>query len=196
MFKSRLPHFFSFLIIKYNYLLGGYIKIKIVPLGEVPKDILEEVREELKVPFHMLGEITQIENLPKPAYNKLRNQYHSSMLLDFLEKHYDGRVLGITKEDMYTEGLNYVFGQAKVKGRVAVVSLCRLDPKFFHQSEDKELFERRVIKEVIHEVGHMLGLTHCNKKGCVMTFSNAIGDVDKKTKNLCEMCNMQVSLLM
>jgi archaemetzincin len=153
------------------------------------------VREELKVPFHMIGEITEVENLPKSAYNKFRNQYHSGMLLDFLEKHYEGRVLGISKEDMYTEGLNFVFGQAKIKGKVVVVSICRLDPKFFHHPEDKELFERRVVKEAIHEVGHMLGLTHCNKKGCVMTFSNTIGDVDKKTQNLCDMCNMQVSLL-
>ncbi len=143
----------------------------------------------------MLGEITQVENLPKSAYNKLRNQYHSGMLLDFLEKHYEGRVIGITKEDLYTEGLNFIFGQAKTKGRVSVVSICRLDPKFFHQAEDKELSERRMIKEAIHEVGHMLGLLHCNNKGCVMTFSNTVGDVDKKTKNLCGMCNMQLSLL-
>lgn len=67
--------------------------------------------------------------------------------------------------------------------------------KFFHQPEDKELFERRIVKEAIHEVGHMLGLMHCPNRGCVMIFSNTIGDVDKKTKNLCEMCSMQLSLL-
>jgi len=195
VFKSRPSHFFSFFNHKITISLGDRIKIKIVPLGEVPKDILEKVREELKVPFHMVGEITQIEKLPKSAYNQFRNQYHSSMILDFLEKHYEGRVFSITKEDTYTEGLNFVFGQAKIKGRVAVVSVCRLDPKFFHKPEDKELFERRVVKEAIHEVGHILGLTHCNNKGCVMTFSNTIGDVDKKTQNLCDMCNMQVSLL-
>ena len=179
---------------KFNYFSGVDIKIKIVPLGEVPKDILEKVREELKVPFHMIGEIKEEEKLPKSTYNQFRNQYHSSLILDFLEKHYEGRVLGITKEDMYTEGLNFVFGQAKVRGKVAIVSICRLDPKFFHQPEDKELFERRIVKEVIHEVGHVLGLMHCPNKGCVMTFSNTVGDVDKKTKNLCEMCKMQLSL--
>ena len=143
----------------------------------------------------MLGDITAIEKLPKSAYNGVRKQYRSDLLLNFLEKSYQGRSIGITKEDIYTEGLNFIFGQAKMRGRVAVVSICRLDPTFFHLPEDKELLERRVIKEVIHEVGHMLGLTHCNKKGCVMVFSNIIGDVDKKTKNLCEMCNLQLGLL-
>ena len=143
----------------------------------------------------MLGEITQVENLPKSAYNQFRNQYNSSLILNSLEKNYKGRILAITKEDMYTEGLNFVFGQAKVRGNVSVISICGLDPKFFRQPEDKDLFEERIVKEAIHEVGHMMGLLHCKNRGCVMTFSNTIGDVDKKTKNLCEMCSMQLSLL-
>jgi archaemetzincin len=173
----------------------SYIKIKIVPIGEVPKKFLEDVREELKVPFHMLGDIAVVEKLPKSAFNGVRKQYRSDLLLDFLEKNYQGRIIGITKEDTYTEGLNFVFGQAKVRGRVAVVSIARLDPTFFHSPADEGLLERRAIKEVIHEVGHMLGLTHCNKKGCVMNFSNTIADVDRKTKDLCEMCNLQLGLL-
>jgi len=142
-----------------------------------------------------LGEITEVEKLPKSAYNQFRNQYNSSLILNSLEKNYKGRILAITKEDMYTEGLNFVFGQAKVRGNVSVISICRLDPKFFRQPEDKDLFEERIVKEAIHEVGHMMGLLHCKNRGCVMTFSNTIGDVDKKTKNLCEMCSMQLSLL-
>ena len=170
------------------------IKIKIIPLGEVSSSVLEKVREELKLRFHMIGEMCQIEKLPKLAFNKFRNQYRSDLVLQFLEKNHGGRVLGITKEDMYTEGLNFVFGQAKLKGNVAILSIARLDPSFFHQTVNGELFENRCVKEAVHEVGHMLGLGHCNKRGCVMTFSNTIGDVDKKTKYLCDMCKMQLGL--
>ena len=170
------------------------IKIRIVPLHEVPEKLLKKVREELKVALRMVGEITRVEALPKSILNKFRNQYVSEQVLFFLEKNYEGRVLGITKEDIYTEGLNFVFGQAKLKGRVALISICRLDPTFFHQPKDEGLLERRVVKESIHEVGHMLGLSHCNRKGCVMTFSNTIGEVDKKTKYLCDMCKLQLGL--
>lgn len=143
----------------------------------------------------MLGEITQVEKLPKSAFNGIRKQYRSDLLLGFLKKNYQGRVIGITKEDMYTEGLNFVFGQAKMRGKVAVVSICRLDPTFFHQPKDEELFEKRAVKESVHEVGHMaFGLGHCRNRGCVMNFSNTIGEVDKKTKYLCEMCKMQIGL--
>jgi archaemetzincin len=170
------------------------MKIKIVPLGEVDKKILKIITEELKVTYRMVGEVTQTERLPQSMFNAFRNQYRSDEVLDFLEKHYQGRILGVTKEDLYTEGLNYIFGQAKMRGRVALISICRLDPKFFHQQEDEELFEKRVVKESIHEVGHMLGLTHCNKRACVMSFSNTAGEVDQKTKYLCDMCKIQIDL--
>ncbi len=171
------------------------IKIKIVPLGEVRKEILEKVREELKPTFHMIADIIHPDKLPKSAYNQFRNQYISNEILNFLEKNYEGRVLGITKEDLYTEGLNFIFGQAKVRGRVALISICRLDPTFFRQPEDEELLEKRTVKEAIHEVGHMaFGLGHCKNRECVMSFSNTIRDVDRKTKYLCDMCKMQIGL--
>ena len=171
------------------------MKIKIVPLGEVNKKILEKIIEELKITYRMIGEVTNIEKLPQSAFNAFRNQYRSDELLNFLEKHYEGRVLGVTTEDLYTEGLNFVFGQAKMRGNVAVVSICRLTPTFFHQPEDEELFELRTVKECIHEVAHMaFGLAHCRNKGCVMNFSNTVGEVDQKTKFLCNMCKLQLGL--
>jgi len=171
------------------------IRIKIIPLGDVPKQILERISEELKTTYRMVGEIKQVEKLPKSSFNQLRNQYRSDQILDFLEKNHEGRVLGVTKEDMYTEGLNFVFGQAKMKGRVAVLSVCRLDPTFFHQPKDEGLLEIRSVKEAIHEVGHMaFGLTHCNRRECVMSFSNTVGEVDNKTKYLCNMCKLQLGL--
>jgi archaemetzincin len=142
----------------------------------------------------MIGDIINVEEIPVSTLSQFRKQYRSDLILDHLEKTHGGRILGITKEDLYTEGLNFIFGQAKLKGRVAVVSVCRLDPTFFHQPRDDELLELRTVKETIHEVGHVLGLSHCNTRGCVMNFSNTAGEVDKKTKYLCDMCKMQLGL--
>lgn len=163
-------------------------------MGEVPKEILDKVTEELKTTFRMIGDIGQEEAIPKAAFNQFRNQYKSNQILDFLDEKFPGRALGITKDDMYTEGLNYVFGQAKMKGRVAVISIARLNPTFWHQPRDDGLLEIRTVKECIHEIGHVLGLGHCNNRGCVMNFSNTIGEVDKKTKYLCNTCKLQLRL--
>lgn len=168
------------------------IRLRITPLGKVPQEILEKISEGLKPTFRMVVKINPPLNLPNYAFKRFRNQYQANLLLDFLEKNRKGRTLGITSEDAYAQGLNFVFGQAKLNGKVAVVSLCRLDPKFYSQPEDEDLFVERAVKEAIHEVGHTLGLGHCNRKGCVMTFSNTIIDVDRKTKNLCQSCKLQL----
>ena len=170
------------------------IRIKIIPFEEILQSILDKIKKGLVSTFNFQVEISREEKLPAYAFNRFRNQYRSDLLLEFLEKNFRGRIIGITKEDLYAEGLNFVFGQAKLKGRVAILSIARLDPRFFHQPENQELFEERVEKEAIHEVGHMLGLTHCNTKGCVMNFSNTVGDVDKKTKFLCDKCRRQIGL--
>jgi archaemetzincin len=183
-----------FLFLESYLFLGETIKIKIIPLGEVSETILEKVREELKFRFRMVGQINPIEKLPESSFNKFRNQYRSDLVLQFLEKQHKDRVIGITKEDLYTQGLNYIFGQAKLKGKTALLSIARLDPVFFHQPVNEDLYEKRILKEAVHEVGHMLGLEHCNKRGCVMNFSNTIGEVDKKTNYLCDMCKMQLGL--
>jgi archaemetzincin len=157
-------------------------------LNDVERDVLEKIGEGLKTTYNMISEIVEPIKIPDTALVKFRNQYQSNVLLDFLEKGFQGRILGVTKEDVYTEGLNFIFGQAKMKGRVALLSISRLNPKFFNQNEDKTLFEDRYTKESIHEIGHVLGLEHCPTRGCVMNFSNTIGEVDKKTKYLCDNC--------
>jgi len=93
---------------------------------------------------------------------------------------------------LYAEDLNFIFGQAQSPGDIAVISIHRLDPLFYRQPPNKKLLIERAMKEVIHEIGHTFGLKHCQNSSCVMSFSNTIFDVDKKTKDLCEVCKLQL----
>lgn len=38
------------------------------------------------------------------------------------------------------------------------------------------LFFERTVKEAVHEIGHLKGLSHCPDSGCVMHFSNSLRD--------------------
>ena len=38
------------------------------------------------------------------------------------------------------------------------------------------LFQQRIPKEVVHELGHLFKLSHCDKRYCVMHFSNSLKD--------------------
>lgn len=169
------------------------IKLQIVPFDKIQQNILEAIKTEIQNTYKMRAEISAEEKLPKESFNPLRKQFLSIRILEFLSK-FDTRTLGITSKDIYAEKLNFIFGQAQLKGNAAVVSTARLDPMFYEKSFDIRLLTARAVKESIHEIGHVLGLNHCPNNKCVMSFSNVADDVDKKSENLCNMCKLQLGI--
>ncbi len=97
--------------------------------------------------------------------------------------------VGLTDLDLFVSGLNFVFGLAHPGLRTAVVSLARLDESFYGRPPNVALLERRVLTEVVHEVGHILGLGHCRNPRCVMFFSNSLRDTDLKGPLFCDVCH-------
>jgi len=96
------------------------------------------------------------------------------------------RVLVIIAADGYVEGLNFVFGVAKNEWG-GIVFTERLNPAFYGEAYSEELYRVRILKEVLHELGHSLGLEHC-RENCVMRFSNSVYDVDAKPTFFCKKC--------
>ncbi len=123
------------------------------------------------------------------AYDFRRNQYHSTRILALLERQIQtlriDRLLGVANFDLYVPDMNFVFGEARLPGRVGVISTRRLKSR---SGDNPDLFQIRVAKEAIHEIGHMIGLKHCSKTSCVMHFSQGISDTDLKSLDLCENC--------
>lgn len=122
------------------------------------------------------------------AYNTHRMQYNASKLLNYLirstsklRSDEDSFSLWIISDDLYVEGMNFVFGVA-YSGKAAVLSIHRLD------SLDL------INKEAIHELGHVLGLQHCTND-CVMQFSNSLDEAREKPATLCERCRSRISFL-
>jgi len=97
--------------------------------------------------------------------------------------------VAVTPYDLYSDGLNFVFGVAyPFKG--CIVSYARL------LSENTELFLSRVRKEVTHEMGHVFGLSHCPNPKCVMHFSNSLADTDYKSEDFCPSCREKLLAVM
>ncbi|RLF23570.1 MAG: archemetzincin [Thermoprotei archaeon] len=167
--------------------------ILIQPIGDVDRFILDSLGQELKRALGVFVEVSYTPiPIPEEAYDPRRDQYISEKVLNYLglltQAIPHDRILGIAEFDAYSPPLNFVFGQAEVSGRLAVVYLPRLRPEFYGQLPNKRLFRLRVLKEALHELGHTFGLDHCSNPSCVMTFSNSIMDTDRKEAAYCYKC--------
>jgi len=162
------------------------MNVCLVPVGEVDNDVMQFLKERLKDVFGSCKILVPM-NVPEEAYNPERDQYNSTAILVRIKPLCDV-VLGVTDVDLYADNLNFVFGEAEVGGKRAIISLKRLRQEFYGLPADKELFKLRALKEAMHEIGHVLGLLHCTDKRCVMHFSNSIIDTDIKDWRYCERC--------
>ncbi|GJQ21196.1 MAG: peptidase [Bacteroidia bacterium] len=128
---------------------------------------------------------------PAPAYDASRNQYDSSLLLSILLRLHsaqNGKILAVTEVDLYIPVLTFVFGEAQLDGKAAIVSVRRLDERFYGLPEKSSLLEDRLLKEAIHELGHTFGLLHCRRFECVMHASTAVEEIDLKSSSFCPEC--------
>ncbi|MFX1263344.1 MAG: archemetzincin, partial [Promethearchaeota archaeon] len=94
--------------------------------------------------------------------------------------------LGLVDLDLFVPDLNFIFGTAQFGGN-AIVALPRLRQSFYGLPDDDSVFFQRTVKEVFHELGHVLGLRHCTNH-CVMQFSNSLSDTDRKPDSFCQRC--------
>lgn len=170
-------------------------KILIVPIGELPEGLIEGLMPRLEVAIGIPMEKGNAIEPPASAFDQQRGQYLSEEVLKALERvrgPNTRRIVGLIDADCYAPGLNFIFGLAGVNRREALVALPRLRPAVDGSPEAEELFQKRVVKEIIHELGHTWGLAHCRNPRCVMHFSNSLGDTDFKGMAYCQSCQSQL----
>jgi len=171
--------------------MGG--KIYLVPIGSIDSKILASLESQLENKFKCKVEQQETMLIPQETYSQKRGQYFSPLILGKISSSMtagkEDKVLGIIDVDLYTEGLNFVFGEAeRLGGRFAIISVARLHQSFYGLPEDRNLFLERAVKEAVHEIGHLYGLRHCPESGCVMYFSNSLPDTDRKSASFCSSC--------
>ncbi len=173
-------------------------RLWLVPFGEVPRRLLAEVGSALQGCCGPAAEPAPAQPRPDYAFNKDRNQYHASAILRRLD-HMPGRprdvpVLGIADVDLFVPDAPFVFGEADRDAMTAVISVARLRVGPDGRPVAPEKLKRRAQVEALHELGHLLGLSHCSDFRCAMFLSHSVADADRKGVALCSLCRAALGL--
>jgi archaemetzincin len=166
--------------------------VDIVPVGDVDAAVKREASEGLRSVYDCEVTVHDTEQIPTGSYDSSREQYRAEEFIDLAKRVGGGdKNIAITGKDLFYHRRNYVFGLAYLGGSGSVISTYRLrtssDGGFSNRSAES-IFADRVRKEVIHEIGHTVGLEHCDNKRCVMNFSPTVSEVDIKEQTLCGSC--------
>ncbi|MCM8799917.1 MAG: archaemetzincin family Zn-dependent metalloprotease [Candidatus Omnitrophica bacterium] len=197
MFRQKRYYLLNLLIILCIFLMAFKINKKdsililTVNLKEEPFFYLIEALGEVFSPKSLDIELKRYDLELSFSYNPERKQFHAGTLIDKLKKIYplrEGLILAILDVDLYTESLNFIFGEARLQERIALISITRLRQEFYGLAKDDKIFYQRVLKEAVHELGHLFGLSHCANPKCVMHFSNSLLDTDIKDYKFCPLC--------
>jgi Predicted Zn-dependent proteases len=171
------------------------VKVRLIvqPIGFSDRSLLYwlagELRHRFPVPLDVKISLWTSSLDYTSVFDWSRMQFKAVEVNMLLQKLYSGVlvpgesvVLGLVAGDGYVEGLNFVFGLATPEISIATIYTSRLE------TGDSSVYRLRVLKEAMHEVGHLLGLGHCPNRRCVMSFSNSVLEVDSKEPWFCPVC--------
>ncbi len=164
----------------------------LVPLAPVDHLILPDLRQAIADFLFLPVKILPTRPLPPQTHHPGRNQYYSTQLLDYLLNDEHGedpfRILGITAADLYIPIFTFVFGEAQLDGKAAIISTFRPGAGAGEVKPSRSLLLSRLIKLSLHELGHTFGLPHCRQDGCLMGFAANLEKLDQKKTGLCKYC--------
>lgn len=169
--------------------------IYLAPVGDADTEVLSAVETCLAQKFRF--GVKRLKPLPEPefAFDPAAGQYSSSAIVKELVHRCPAdavRLFALTEKDLFIPMLTFVFGQAQLGGKVAIISLARLRQEFYHLPPSPSLLTARARKETMHEMGHAFGLVHCPDRRCTMSLATNIQQLDGKGSEFCASCELVI----
>ena len=155
---------------------------------------MDRLAAHLAAVFHVSVTLSEFALDATFAFDAGRNQFHSTRILAALAtfpQRPGQHVLGLTSLDLFVPVLTFVFGEAQLRGPAAIVSYHRLTDAFYGLPQDDAMLDDRILKESVHELGHTLGLRHCDDWSCAMASTHTVELLDLKRSQLCAHCRRE-----
>jgi len=167
--------------------------VALVPLGKVDPALLQVVARAIEEKVAAKVRLEPERPLAKEAWSAARQRWRAEKLIAALEADApDGawKIVGFTSAEISaargTVPDARVEGLSDVGGRTCVVSSWMSE----RPGGTRQAVQRSVAGLVIHELGHALGLKHCETKGCVMrdAKAKALESPGESRGQFCEKC--------
>jgi archaemetzincin len=165
--------------------------IDVVPLGGLRQAELDLACQVVTEVYGARCRLHEPVVPPPAAWVRPRAQLDADALLGFLVDHFpedSSRLIAITDQDMFAAGRPYVFGYGHLRDRVAVVSMHRMEERYYGRRPRAPLEMTRLYKALVHELGHTAGNPHCSAPGCVMREVADLSVLDGLTGLYCPEC--------
>jgi archaemetzincin len=165
--------------------------IGVIPIGKIDAIFPKVIAAHISGFLNVQPVVLPVLDSPAYAFDRERLQYNVATILNRLEstpvKGVD-KMVGVLNVDLFLPIFTHVFGEAKQKGNVALVSTFRLGNNPSDQSTPHALVLERTAKVALHEACHLYGLTHCENHRCLMHFSGDLKELDNTPFSFCRYC--------
>jgi len=174
------------------YLLKPVKTIYIQPLGEVSPEYIALVKKSIKTFYGFECIIKPEKSITKNMLSPIRKRIDADKAI-LQNLSFDNYIIITEKDICHRKDQNNteygILGLGGIYGKTCIISTFRLKRKV-----SKQKILERLEKVALHEIGHNLGLNHCeNNNKCMMSSAKgAISQVDYEEVWFCEKCMKQI----
>ncbi len=176
--------------------------VALVPFGPVDARLVDVARAAIERRLQAVVRVEPRRELPRAAWVPLRRRWRAEKILEALEQDPPPgafRVVAMTDAEISTTKGDIpdwrVAGLGTLGGLACVTSMWIN----LRHSATRAALERRTADLVVHELGHTLGLPHCETLRCVMRDAKGryLETADSSSGEFCDRCraSLPVDLL-
>ncbi|MHC1744825.1 MAG: zinc metallopeptidase [Syntrophobacteraceae bacterium] len=160
-------------------------------MGRAPHTAIRVIAANIQTMFEIPVEMLPAMPIPEEAFQAHRLQYDAGLVLKYLARFafpHHSRILAVADVDLCSPILTYVFGEAELGLKRAIVSDFRLKHMEDGGLAPENVYYERLTKVALHELAHTLSLYHCETPRCLMRYSPGLSHLDDLDIYLCQRC--------